>query len=40
MFLKSEPSWPSHVLVAGTLGPNAERHLAEIDALKRGGFAE
>ncbi len=40
LFLRATPRWPSHVLVAGVLGRRAEEELAELDELKRLGFAE
>ena len=40
LFLSSEPRWPTRVLVADTLGPNAAEKLAEIEALKHAGFAD
>ncbi len=40
LFLQAEPKWESCVLVAGTLGKRAAQQRAELDDLKRRGFAE
>jgi hypothetical protein len=39
-FLSSEPRWPSRVLVARTLGSDVTKKLAELNELKRRGFAD
>jgi len=40
LFLRAEPRWPSCVLVAGTLGEAFQEELAELEALKRAGYAD